>query len=471
MSTRREFLKHTVAAGVVAVPPLRCTYAGEPAGANSGASIVRKAKPTSGARVKSVIRREETVLRYGGRGDNWHMSWAEDDRQYVSLCDGSGFSDQFKAVYNSRIFAIEGGPQGAQFHDVPGYPLLGDPIQMPSDARYYSFGTFALDGRLYQYLSTFDRAYQPIELSKPPVDHPMRFVGAKLIYSPDNGRTWCNQDGSTPVVWEGWDKRSRETLVFFEEDQEAFSLLTVLQMGKNYRLNRDGFVYIYSPNGNTEGTMNELVMFRTPSAKILDRSAYEFFAGLRSTGDAKWTKDIGARKPVQVFPRGWVNRMWHPYAWHPSVVYNAPLGLYMMANWGMGTGTTADPFSGVTIDHMWFAKPSYLGFWIAPNPWGPWTQIYEETKWMPEGDAAARAYQPQIAPKWIAADGKSFWIVWTDFQVKGDREQFRRLVEETSVTAQRGGFHVSERALQDRTMRKFMPYYSFNTQRIDLILA
>jgi len=29
--------------------------------------------------------------------------------------------------------------------------------------------------------------------------------------------------------------------------------------------------------------------------------------------------------------------------------------------------------------------------------------------------ADSAASQPQISPKWIAADGKSFWLVWTDW--------------------------------------------------------
>ena len=96
-----------------------------------------------------------------------------------------------------------------------------------------------------------------------------------------------------------------------------------------------------------------------------------------------------------------------------------------MANWGMGCAP----------DGMWFGKPSYLGFWSAPHPWGPWTQIHEEKEWTPAGDKNARAYQPQIASKWIAADGKSFWLVWTDFQFVGPQR----------------------------------PYYSFNTQKVELV--
>jgi len=35
------------------------------------------------------------------------------------------------------------------------------------------------------------------------------------------------------------------------------------------------------------------------------------------------------------FSQRLVNTKVHPYAWHPSVVYDAPLGVYLMANWGM----------------------------------------------------------------------------------------------------------------------------------------
>lgn len=361
-----------------------------------------------------------------------------------------------RGFYNSRLFALSGGAQDAKFSDVPGYPDL---LPAPDAARYYNFGTLAMDGHIYQFLSTFNHpSVRPDGSTWPD----LRFVGAKLIYSPDNGRTWHNQDGSTPVVWESWQQRSRKTMVFFEEPQDAFSLLTVLQMGRNYEANRDGYVYVYAPNGNTEGTMNELVMFRVPKTKILDRGAYEYFAGSRPDGSAGWVKDIKARGVVHTFPRGWVNATAHPYAWHPSVVYNAPLGIYMMANWGMGTAP----------DGEWFGKPSYLGFWTAPNPWGPWTQVHEETAWTPAKDPASRAYQPQIAPKWIAEDGKSFWLVWTDFQKKDDKGELKLLTEEFRRRRQRKQANTREDDMRTAAiMRRVMPYYSFNTQRVDLAIA
>ncbi len=365
--------------------------------------------------IRKLKRLEETTLRLGGIGDNWHMTWADDDRQYVSLCDGSGFPGMPRKNYNSRAYAISGNPPDVSFEYLHEYPELINIGGTRELSRYYNFGILALDGEIYQFLSTPNHPFS---------DPEPRFVGAKLIYASDNGKTWYNQDGSTPVRWERWEQRSHEIMFFFREPGESFSLLTVLQMGQNYSHNEDGFVYAYAPNGNDEGTMNQLVMCRVAKDQILERRAYEFFAARRSDGEAEWSREIQDKELVHTFPSGWVNRYTHPYAWHPSVIYYAPCDLYLMANWGMGC----------TQDGKWFGKPSYLGFWTAPRPWGPWTQIHEETAWTPAIDSNARAYQPQIAPKWVAEDGKSFWLVWTDFQAVGDGK----------------------------------PYYSFNVQKVEV---
>ena len=371
-------------------------------------------------RITGIRRLEETTHRTGGSGDNWHMTWADDDKQYVALCDGKGWAEvdgYTGADYNARVYAMHGDPPEHTFEHLHGYPdLLTEPPPSPNRSRYYGFGIVAVDGCIYHFLSTPNHRF----------DQPgARFAGAKLVYSPDHGRTWRNQDGS-PVRWETWEERTRENMAFLEEPGQAFSLLSALQMGKDYEQNEDGYVYVYAPNGNDEGTMNQLVMFRVPKGRILERRAYEFFVRRRPDGGADWSGRIEDRGVVHTFPSGWVNRHVHPYAWHPSVVYYAPLGLYLMANWGMGCGPGGE----------WFGKPSYLGFWTAPQPWGPWAQVHEETAWTPAADRGARAYQPQIAPKWIAEDGASFWLVWTDFQ-----------------------------DIQDRGK----PYYSFNAQQVEVV--
>lgn len=370
-------------------------------------------------KITGLKRLENTIQPVIGQGDNWYMTWASDDKQYTGLCDGVGFKHlpEFDGTsYNSNLYRIVGTPPNHSFEYVPNYPYVESvsPGKVPGSkdySRYYGFGILAVDGTIYQLLSTPKVPFGPKGNA---------FIGAKFIYSPDNGETWYNQDGTTPVVYEKWEDRTKDNMAFFYEPDESFSLQSFLQMGKDYQDNKDGYVYLYAPNGNVDGKMNQLAMLRVKKDKILDRKEYEYFQSRSANGSAKWVKDINKRGIVHEFPRGWVNynigpgHSGHPYSWQPTVVYNKPLDVYMMANWGIGVGEDGD----------WFGKPSYLGFYTAPNPWGPWTQVHEEKSWTPAGDQNARTYQPVISPKWIAEDGKSFWLVWTDFRKVGNERPF-----------------------------------------------
>jgi hypothetical protein len=401
--------------------------------------------------ILSVTRREETILRSRSLGDGYHMTWTREGHQAVGVNDGSGWADPPTAFYNTRLWTISGAPGPARFDEVASYPLI-DRSTRPEEAPvYYGSGLLAVGEHFYQFISTLDNAE----------DRPRHWTGAKLIFSDDGGRTWRNRDGSTPVTWEDWGEQARGRFNFFQEPDGCFSLLSILQMGRNYGANRDGYIYTYSPNGNTDGKMNELVMFRVPVARMLDRGAYEFFAGHRPDGGADWSKDIAARAPVHVFPRGWVNYTnLFPgdlvlESWLPSVVYNEPLGLYMMAAAGIG----------VAPDGTEFGKPSYLGLWVGETPWGPWRQVHAEPAWMPGGDAAARAYGPRIAPGWVAPDGKSFWLVWAD--LNGIRS-FATDQAQLSAALEKADNPLSRTRIEADFLRRYMPGFSFNAQRIDL---
>ena len=390
------------------------------------------------SKITRIERLDDTIIKPTGIGDNWLMTWADDDNQFVSLNDGFGWDDipeYTGKMYSSKVYIISGDPPEHRFKYLPGYPDCENKFNTASTyTRYYGFAILAVEGYIYHFLSTPKEPYGAKGNA---------FIGVKLIYTEDNGKTWKNQDGSHPVQWEEWEKRDRNNMLFFYEPQNAFSLLSVLQMGKDYSLNKDGYVYIYAPNGSVDGKMNQLVMLRVKKDKILNRDNYEYFVSLNPDGEATWSSEINKRGIVYTFPEGWVN--WkigspnsaHPYGWQPSVVYNAPLDIYMMTNWGTGVEKSSGD---------WFTKPSYLGFWTAPKPWGPWTQVHEDAEWLPGGDRDARAYQPQISPKWIAEDGRSFWLVWTDFRLVHERPKS----EDLSATG----------------LKKARPYYAFNCQKV-----
>lgn len=344
-----------------------------------------------GARIIGLKRLDDTTIRRKEfTGDNWHTSWAADGHQYVLQCDGRG--------YNTRLWRLRGQPPDFSFEPVASHPgpAESDAAAKAGRARYYGFGILAVGDTITHFLSTPNTWYKP----------PYRFIGSKCILSPDGGATWTNHDGSGPVAFPKWDERTARNMTFFQEPGDCFSLLTILQMGKGYEQNKDGYAYVYAPNGNLEGSMNQLVLARAAKNNLHDRAAFEFFAGFGQDGQPRWSKQVEDRVSVHTFPKGWVNKIDHPYSWHPSVAYNEPFGVYMMANWGIGTDATG----------RWFTKPSYFGFYVADKPWGPWRQIHEETAWFPSGgDPGGQCYQPQIMPGWIAPDGKSFWLAWTQF--------------------------------------------------------
>lgn len=444
-ATRRKFIVGAAAAGgaFVCAPGVRASQK---------------------SHIKSAIRREDTTVRLDLIAATATITWAADDRQFVAVSDGVGLA-QSKMTFHSRIFAALGDPPKPSFKDLPSYPDI--PWRSASDeAQFWGGSCLALNGRIYQYLMTTNHRYLRSDGSFWP---DFRWAGVKLIYSPDDGRTWNNQDGSHPVRWEDWSVRCRNNMIFFnEEPAAAFPSPiwpTFLQMGKNYELNTDGYVYVYAGNGDTEGTADQLILCRVPKSRVLDRHSYEFCTGVLANGDATWTSDIKQRGVVHTFPPGWVSSSkvdgQLPSGWSVSVVYNEPLGVYMMA--GQGTGLASNG--------GWFGKPSYLGLWVSATPWGPFRQIHEESAWMPAADPAARALMPQISPKWISSDGKSFWLVWTDYQFKsaagevehpdkGFNEISRNIVEDAELAAAAAQFYGA-----------YMPCYRFNMQRVDLVVA
>ncbi len=406
--------------------------------------------------VREAVLRDDTILRFGGDGIFSGFTWAKDGRQLVSVLDGSGLSlapeDHF---FSTRVFVFDGvQPDAATWRNLDGYPdiPLKEIYSPEKPAIHYGMTLLSVDGVIYQYLSTGTTHPFTPDLAPIPGYH---LNAATLIYSPDSGRTWFNQDGTTPVVRARHDQLTSQNTVFCEEPQSAFSILSFLQMGKDYGENRDGYVYVYSPNGHTDGTMNELVMFRVPKAQVRERGAYEYFAGLAPDGSAEWTGDIDCRGVVHVFPRGGLPPNF-PLSWRVSVAYNSPLNVYVMLS---GSGT--DPEASRPG-----AKPGYFGIWVAEHPCGPWRQVLEKQPWTPKGDPNALVGAASIVPKWFSQDGTSFWIAWADDQLRV--EDGGRVDEDDLIALMRTNSATDAYAGRLR-WRQHHPYYGCNLQRVDLL--
>ena len=392
-----------------------------------------------------------TLTRLGGLGDGYKMTQMANGTQLVVVNDGTGWAKPPATLFSTRIWTMKGQPTAPAFAQLGGYPVVDHASRPETAPSYYGHSVLAVGDTIYQFLSTLDQAE----------DRPRHWTGAKLIQSPDGDDTWQNSDGSTPVVWEDFADQSRETLTFFNEPGGAFSLVSFLQMGPGYRENRDGFVYIYGLNGSGDGLMNQLMLARVPKDRVAQRADYEYFAGRSTDGKARWSADIAARQPVHEFPLGWVNYTnlfsgdLVVESWLPSVVWNEALGQYMMAAAGIGNAP----------DGTEFGKPSYLGIYLSDHPWGPWKQVHEDEAWTPGGVSTARAYSPQIAPGWLAPDGKSFWLVWADLAGLRKYGEDGDLIEAEMAAAST----PKERSeIEADILRRYLPGFSMNAQRIDL---
>lgn len=422
--------------------------------AMAGAALPAAAVPQSPARrVRGIAPRPDELLRLGGIGDGYKTTVAANGVQFVGVNDGPGWARPAETFYVSRLWTMAGPPGAPRFREVPGYPALDRAARAEDAPAYYGHGLIAIGNHLYQFLSTLDRA----------TDRPRRWTGAKLIHSPDGGRSWYDQDGSAPVRWEDWGEQSADRLAFFGTPEGCFSLLSIVQMGPGYAANRDGFVYLYGVNGSVDGRMNELVLARVPTGRLLERSAYRFFAGHRRDGSAAWSPAMADRAVVHRFPTGWVNTTnLFPgdlvvESWLPSIAYNQALGLYMMTSAGIGCAP----------DGTEFGKPSYFGFWVSATPWGPWRQIHADAAWTPGGEAQARAYAPQIVPGWIARDGRSLWILWAD--LAGIRD-FGRDEARMQAAIDAAATPHAKTAVEVDFIHRYMPRFACNAQRIDLRL-
>lgn len=405
------------------------------------------------ARIASLSVRDDTLVQYGGDCVAWQFSWAADDRQVGAALDGPGWPELPKDHYKtSNLLALSGeSPHGATFEDFPAYP----DISMWESTRlarpgYYGFSTLAVEERLYHFLSLRKIDFSPSQCKRQVDCMPWPWNCAKLIYSPDNGRTWHNEDGSTPVVLESWNSVNRETMTFLEPDG-AFGIPMFLQMGRGYRDNQDGYVYAYGTSGLLEGTMNQLVMFRVPKNKVHVRAAYEYFEKRAADGGAVWVKDIRRRGSVHAFPSGYVNNA-RGSSWMPTVIYNAPLKTFML----FAAGNASD-WDSETV------RPTYMGVWISFSPWGPWTQVHEQI------GSSGRNYLPDgfsIPPKWIAPDGKSFWIAYGDGRQAGMTRSDKSWALETTEGRTEEEFRRGR-----LRWRLYHPYSGFNFKRVDLVVA
>jgi hypothetical protein len=229
--------------------------------------------------------------------------------------------------------------------------------------------TFGLFGMLYMWVGMF----RP---NKDPFDE------VRLAVSSDHGRTWKLAE---------WNLTKGDGVM----------LPTFLNFGRDYNGARDEYVYSYLIRYRSEegpddyedkvpwlqcqrpGTVD---LARVPKDQILNREAWEFFAGFDDRKNTTWNTDLKLRKPVYEDVNG--------VGWNVSVSYNARLKRYLLA-------------TEYTETHR-----GNIGIHDAPEPGGPWTTAFYDHSWG-RGHIPENTFYWNFVNKWLSQDGQDFTLVFT----------------------------------------------------------
>jgi predicted amidohydrolase len=285
--------------------------------------------------------------------DNWPTTWADDGHQYTVWGDGGGFGGtNATGRVSLGVGRVEGGPDDYKGVNVWG----GHQAANKATFKGKSYGIICIGGALYMWVS--------------PGSGATSFTEARLTRSADHGARWTRAD---------W--------AFTKED--GVVMPTICQFGKDYAGARDDYVYHYMTRLDRERLefdvqkTGQIDLARVPKGRMLDRAAYEFFAGLDPAGRPTWVKDLAARQPVFHDANG--------VAWSVSVCYNAGLKRFLLCT-----------------EHKQQCRGN-LGIFDAPEPWGPWTTVAYYDNWGGFGNG----FFWNFSPKWFSADGRDFTLIFT----------------------------------------------------------
>jgi CubicO group peptidase (beta-lactamase class C family) len=221
---------------------------------------------------------KESIVRKAKGGDNWPITWADDDRLYTAYGDANGFEPFLKEKLSMGLVAVEG--TAGDFRGVNIRSSIFETKGEGAKGRKAS-GMLMVDGTLYVLV---------------------RNVGnAQLGWSKDHGQTW---------TWSDW------------KFEKSFGCPTFLNFGRNYGGARDEYVYVYSHDSDSAyDPADGVVLARVPQKRVRDQAAYEYFQQLDASGVPTWSKSIEDRGHVFANPGG---------CYRMSVSYNAGLNRYVL---------------------------------------------------------------------------------------------------------------------------------------------
>ena len=293
-------------------------------------------------------------------GDCWPTTWADDDYLYTYFNDGPGFTGSKADIWSMHPARISGTPMS----------IVGTNITTNSAGKSGGGGKRGTKVSGLIAIPDPDRSSGTMLLAW--VRNANLNGGSYIIYSTDNGSNWKYPNGNSPVI-------------IPELGHPSW-----MQAGKQNRSAKDKYLYFYTQNKPTAYLLaDDVILGRVLARNVLDMSKYEYFTG--TSGSPSWTTTIGNRKPVFI-AKGQCYRVY--------VTYNPGLKRYFLI-----TSTGGTEYDG---EIRMAGKLHNLGIYESANPWGPWYTVYWNDYFSPWG-----TFCPQMLPKWISSDGKTFWLLYS----------------------------------------------------------
>ena len=355
-------------------------------------------------------------------GDEFPTTWDDDGYQYSGAGDNFGAAPYKNTGSPLTLWRIAGrDPPAAEFNlqgahvpiNSPG-SLEACPSHKGAAPNLKSQSLLAVDGMLYWAVSCF--AYVDPDPHDP--DH----AGLDNVFNRQrygvNDTSWIVASADHGLTW-------NITATDYHFFRGRLSSPRFINAGQGYRAATDPAhvyaVFVGTETNNKAFFENNDAMWlgRVPTARLLDRSAWTFYAGT-SAGQPTWTADDTIA--VSIFR--------HPLMTATQqVTYNVGLKRYMMAVWGWcdpdgnprgqltasntegriaGWGTHGAPSASRKDGH----DRTQLSLWEAPEPWGPWRYFHRDDDWQgPDGSSGG--YTPVFPPAWVSDAGDEVWMVFT----------------------------------------------------------
>ena len=283
-------------------------------------------------------------------GDLWLSTWADDNNVYSGWGDGKGILDGGEDIpwVDCGVARLSG-----CFPYINAKVMYREDLTPPLEKNDKPSSFIYLDSCLY------GQFHSPLGDAR---------IGY-LSRSADYGISW-----ERIGFFQKGEKKTSNASPWTRTNNSPFRCLFFINMGKNYNLNADGYVYALGIGKEWHWMSLRVYLTRVRRENIAVYNSYEYFTGQNSMNQPTWSENQYDAVPLHgLMTMG-----------QGSAIYHPEIKRFLFL-------TDKDIFD-------------------APKPWGPWTYAGSWTNWMnrPGKKEWQGGYQPGIISKDTGPD--SFWF-------------------------------------------------------------